>query len=70
MTLSQPDDWTINAEEQPVPYALTPQAEALLDELPDPRAEASADHPYAPYVQWEPTPYDLGTTDDPEPEIG
>jgi hypothetical protein len=27
-----------------------------------------SDHPLVPYVQWQPTPYDLGITDDPEAE--
>lgn len=67
MTLSQPDDQTIDAQDQPVPYTLTPLAEALLNELPDASTATRTD---APYAQWEPTSYELTVTDDPEPEIG
>lgn len=29
-------------------------------------ASIRADHPSAPYITYEPTPYDMGLTDDPE----
>ena len=29
-------------------------------------APARADHPFAPYITYEPAPYDAGLTDDPQ----
>ena len=47
---------------RPVPYSLTPKAEAELAR-PGPAGEPERE---SAYVRYEPTPYDLGITDDPE----
>jgi hypothetical protein len=72
MTTS-PEPFTAYQDPSPVPYSLTPQAEALLDAEPEAEARAmtAAPEPYpvlaaSDLVRFEPTPYDLGITDDPE----
>ena len=58
-------------EDRPVPYTLTPRAEAVcaswdahLKAEPEPEAHVID----CAYVRFEPSAYDLGITDDPEPE--
>lgn len=39
---------------------------SMQPEQEDTAASVRADHPFAPYITYEPTPYDMELTDDPE----